>query len=1100
MNSKLNQLLTSLFCGVFLSIAAVTISAQTSRGTVSGNVTDPNGAVVAGAEVELKNSATNYVRTVTTNDSGIYRFDAVDLGTYELTIKAKGFKTVKTTGLEVQANRTATVDQQLEIGETETVVDVSASGGELLLQTSEPVKGGNFGTREVVALPSGTLNPYNLARLLPGVATATGSGAEFGNASQFSINGQRPRGNNYLIDGTENNDISVTGPAMQINNEDAVQEVSVQTGLFSAEFGRAGGGVFNIITKSGTNDFHGTAKWLILSQVFDALDNGDRNNGLTEPAVYTENVFGGTIGGPLPLPKFGIGGRSFYRGRDRTFFFFGLQWDRFRSTTSFGAFTVPTELGVQRLRTLFPVGANPRVDLYLNAIGNTRGLTNISNISLDPTSAVVRGSIQVGRVGVSAPQIADTRQWVFRVDHKVNDSHQLAFRYTDDDTINPATAMNSPGFTRDFAGVSRNFLVTHTWVMSSSLTNEFRVSPYGLIDFDFPISVDAPPLAFTMPNISISGLTAIGIATNIPQFRKAENFLLQNTTSKVHGAHTFRFGVEFLKQTAKQRPPFNERGSFTFNAATIRNQQGQVIETWSGLANFVDNFSGQTGNANINFGEPVYDPSLLRQSYFFQDTWKTTPNLTLTLGLRYENFGQPANNAFSFPAFAGFDAAQFLVPNSVKRDNNNFGPIVGFAYTPTFESGPFGWLFGNNKSVIRGGYQVSYDTFFNNMLSNIAADSPNNTSTTTTAPSSGRGSANFFPSAIPSTPRAPTARDTQTSVFNPNIRNPYTQRWSFGLQRDLPANFFMDLSYVGSAGRKLFVTEDLNPINPATPGQRIFPALGIRRYRTSGANSDYHSMQVRLDKRLTRGLQMTASYTWSKLIDQISEIFATDSSNSSLASVPGFLGGLQLDRAVSDYHRQHRFVVSYVWEIPGPRHGFLNHALGGWQIAGITSFQDGAPFTLINGLDRDGDGLSGSDRPDVGNPNAPHNTRAQIVPIATCATGLRNPELGQCVTRNDVYAIQVAANTGFPGAATFGRNTERTNPVENFDMSFFKIFRVRENLKLEYRLEAFNIFNHPQFTAVPGHNLTSTLAGNYFNYNLTNGGGRSMRMGLKITF
>ncbi len=1090
MKRKFNQILTVLFCGFFALVAAITVSAQTSRGTVTGIVTDPNGAVVAAAEVELKNPSTNQIRTAKTNDSGLYRFDAVDLGVYDVTIKATGFKTVKNTGLEVQANRTATLDQQLEIGTTETVVDVSASGGELLLQTSEPVRGGNFNTREVQSLPSGGLNPYDLARLLPGVATATGSGASFGNASQFSVNGQRPRGNNYLIDGTENNDISVTGPATQINNEDAVQEVSVQTGLFSAEFGRAGGGVFNIITKSGTNDFHGSVKWLILSQRFNALTNGDRLSGLTKPAVFTENVFGGTIGGPLPLPRFGEGSPSLYGGRDRTFFFFGLLYDRFRSTTSFGPFRVPTELGIQQLRTLFPAGANPRVDLYLAAIGSARGVTSLNNISLNGPGVTNRGSIQTGLIGVSAPQIANTRQWVLRIDHKVNNDHQLAFRYTDDDTINPATAMNSPGFTRDFTGKSRNFLVTHTWVINSSVTNELRVSPYGLIDFNFPISTDAPALAFTLPAISISGLSQIGINTNIPQFRKAKNFLVQDTMTKVMGEHTFRFGAEFLKQTAQQRPPFNERGSFGFT-----NQAAG----FTALANFIDNFSGPTGTANINFGQPVYDPSLFRQSYFFQDTWKTTPNLTLTLGLRYENFGQPANNAFRFPAFAGFDPAQFLVPNEVKRDNNNFGPIVGFSYAPNFESGPFGWLFGENKSVIRAGYQVSYDTFFNNMLSNIAADSPNNTATSTIAPSSGRGSANFFPGAIPSTPRPPTALDQQTSVFNPNIRSPYTQRWSLGFQRELPGKLFMDLSYVGSAGRKLFVTEDLNPI-VTQPSTRRFPAVGIRRYRTSGANSDYHSLQVRVDKRLARGLTFTASYTWSKLIDQISEIFGTDSSNSSLASVAQFQGGLQLDRAVSDYHRQHRFVFSYVWNLPGPREGFLSHVLGGWQIAGITSFQDGAPFTLINGLDRNGDGLAGSDRPDVGNPAAPHNTRAQIVSAATCGTGLRNPDSGQCVSRNDVYAIQVLANTGFPGAATFGRNTERTNPVENFDMSFFKIFRVRENLKLEYRLEAFNIFNHPQFTGVPGHNLTATLAGNYFNYNLNNGGGRSMRMGLKITF
>jgi hypothetical protein len=1082
--------LLATFLLIFVSCAAAL--AQTSRGTITGVVTDPAGAVVSGAVVEIINKATNLKRSATTNDSGIYRFDAVDLGTYDLTINAKGFKPLTNTGVGVTANQTLTLDAQLEIGTENVVIDVAAGAAELL-QRSEPVRGGNFGTAQLQALPISTLNPYDLGRLLPGVTTATG-GAQFGNASQFSVNGQRPRGNSYLIDGTENNDISVTGPANQINNEDAIQEVSVQTGLFSAEFGRAGGGVFNIITKSGSNALHGTMRWLILSQRFDALTNNDRLRALTKPAVYTENVFGGTIGGPLPLPHFGEGGPAVRSGKDRTFFFFALQFDRFRSTTSFGAFRVPTENGVAQLRALFPAGTNPRVDLYLQAIGAARGRTSLNNIALGtgPNGAgasVARGNIETGLIGISAPSLSNDRQWVFRVDHKVNNNNQIAFRYTDDDNISPATAMNSPFFTRDFAGKSRNFLVTHTWIMTSSLTNELRVSPYGLIDFHFPISPTDPPLAFTMPNIGVSGLSAIGIATNIPQFRVAKNYLVQDTMTKVWNAHTFRFGAEFLKQTAQQRPPFNERGSFAFASGG----------GFTALANFIDNFSGSGGSANINFGQPIYDPSLFRQSYFIQDTWKTTPNLTLTLGVRYENFGQPANHAFKFPAFAGFDPAQFLVPNKADQDNNNFGPIVGFAYTPTFESGPFGWLFGNNKSVIRAGYQVSYDTFFNNLLSNIAADSPNNTSTTTTAPTAARGSANFFPNALPSTPRAPSPLDSQTSVFNPHIRNPYTQRWSLGIQRELPLRLFMDLSYVGSAVRKLFVTEDLNPINPAT-GARFFPALGIRRYRSSGANSDYHSAQLRVDERFSHGLLITASYTFSKFTDQISEVFNTDQTNSSLASVPGFQGGLRLDHALSDYDRRQRLAISYVWNLPGPKRGIMGQIAGGWQISGVTIFQSGAPFTLINGLDRNGDGVSTPDRPDLGNPNAPHNSRAVIVPVATCSTGLRNPDNLQCVTRNDVYAVQAAAGSGFPGSSTFGRNTEHSNPVKNFDMSFFKIFRVKENIKLEYRLEAFNIFNHPQFTGIPGRDVTNTLAGNFINYNLINGGGRNMRMGLKIIF
>ena len=1102
MKSKAHPRLIAFWIVCMIACAAATVGAQTSKGTITGIVTDPNGAVIPGAEIELKNAATNQARMTTTNDSGIYRLDAVDLAVYNLTIRKKGFKTVTNTGIEIQANRIATIDVKLEVGTTEETVNINATSGELL-QTSDATRGGNFTPKQVQELPISSLNPYDLGRLLPGVATATG-GAQFGNASQFSINGQRPRGNNYLIDGTENNDISVTGPANQINNEDAVAEVSLQTGLYSAEFGRAGGGVFNLITRSGTNDYHGSMRWLILSQWFNALNTNDHNAGRTKPGVFTENVFGGTIGGPLPLPHFGEGGRAVTSGKDHTFFFFGLQFDRFRSTTLFGGsgFRVPTQNGINQLRAMFPLGTNPRVDLYLAAIGAARGQTTLQTIALGTGQngagvTVNRGNVETGLIQIPAPSLSNDRQWVLRVDHRVNDKHQLAFRYLDDDNINPATAMNSPFFTRDFVGFSRNFLVTHTWTVNPSLTNELRVSPYGVINFNFPISPTDPPLAFTLPNIGITNLSAVGIATNIPQFRIANNYLVQDTMTKVNGTHTFRFGAEFLKQVARQHPPFNERGSFGFT-----NGGG-----FTALANFIDNFSGANGTANVNIGEPIYHPNLFRQSYFFQDTWKATQDLTLTLGMRYENFGQPANSAFQFPAFAGFDPAKFLVPNKVNPDNNNFGPLFGLAYAPSSKHGLMGWIFGENRGVIRLGYQISYDTYFNNLLSNIAADAPNNFAVTNTGSATGRGTVNWFPNAIPTVaPVLTAANSTQTSVFNPNVRNPYTQRWSAGLQREF-GKFIVDASYVGSAGRKLFVSEDLNPIvNPST-GARLFPNFGIRRYRSSGANSNYHSMQLRVDRRFSRGLQINTSYTWSHLLDQISEVFATDQTNSSLASVPPAQGpGLKLDYGNSDYDRRHRLAINYVWDVPGPRTGWLSQIAGGWRISGITVVQSGAPFTLINGLDRNGDGQTGPDRPDIGNPSLPHATRGVVDTL--CATGLRNPELSAtagagCVTRNDVFAVQVATNTGtsliLPGPATIGRNTEHAQRVMNFDMSFFKLFRIKENVRLEARLDAFNVFNHKQFSAIPSASLNAA-SGAFYNFAQTNGGARNMRAGLKLVF
>ncbi|MBI3653478.1 MAG: TonB-dependent receptor [Acidobacteria bacterium] len=1046
--------------------------AQTSRGTVTGVVTDPQGAVIAGATAELTNKGTNQARTTITNDSGLYRFDAVDLGAYSLKITAQGFKAYTATGIEIQANRIATFDIRLETSGTEVVVEVNAASDEIL-QKSDAVHGGNFAHQMVTQLPTATSNPYNLAALLPGVVRPTGT-TGFGNGTDLSINGARPRGNNFLLDGVENNDISIGGPAFQPSNEDQVREVSVQTGLFSAEFGRAGGGVFNQVTNSGNNQYHGTAGWKFHSQRFDALTNSDRLNGLKEPAVFTENNFTATFGGPII--------------KNKTFFFGAGQWYRFRSTGNTG-FLVPTAAGRARLQQLFPAGSNPRVDLYLKAWEGVLGVTSLTNIPLGrAANSTDRGAIEFGQAPVTIPTKFNDNNYAVRLDHTFTEAHRLSGRYLYDHSPVTPNGVNGPGFTFDGDFGSQNLLASHTWVISPTMTNEFRFS-FGRINFQFPISPNASELAKTLQNVGFGGtISAFGIQTNIPQFRIANNYLYQETMSKVFGTHTFRFGGEYLHQVARQHPPFNERGSFAFATGG----------GYSAFANFIDNFSGFRGSANINFGDSIYHPNLDRLSLFYQDTWKVSSTLTLTLGLRYENFGQPANKAFKFPAI-NLDPATFTTPNKVKTDNNNLGPVVGFAWSPRFTSGFLATLFGEDKTVWRGGYQVSYDTFFNNLLSNIAADSPNTINTTNVDVSSGsaatsRGTANWFPNAIPITPRAVSALDSQTSLFNPNIRNPYTQRYSLQIQRQLPWKMLLDTAYVGSLGRKLFVTEDINPLIGTA---RRFPTLGIRRMRTNGANSSYNSLQVRLDKAFSHGFLLNTSYTWSRFIDNTSEVFATSNSGSALASVPVFQGGLSLDKAVSDYDRTHRLVFSYIWDLPGPKNGWLGATVGGWQIAGVTTFQSGAPFTILNGVDRNGDGVNGLDRPDIGNPNAPHNTRAQIVPTATCATGLRNPDRGACVTANDVFVVQ---GVGFPTARTLGRNTERSQWTKNFDTFLYKNFRFNERFRLEYRLEAFNLFNHPQFSGVPGRSVAGTAATQYFNYNLLGGGGRTMRMGLKLLF
>ncbi|MBI1760453.1 MAG: TonB-dependent receptor [Acidobacteria bacterium] len=1077
---KFKTSIWQLFFALIVTLSLLSAAtAQTSRGTVSGTVSDSAGAVIPSAKVELVNNGTGIVRSTTTNEAGIFRFDAVDLGGYTLKFTAQGFKQLNRTNINVQANQTATIDAALAVGVTENVVEVNATADELLIKDA-PIRGGSISAQAVSQLPVSGLEPISIARTLPGVVQAVGT-STFGNGgqnTQFSVNGQRPRGNNYLLDGTENNDISVGGNAQSFNMTDAVQEVSVQTSNFGSEFGRAGGGVFNVITKGGTNQYHGTAYDIYRSQRFSSVSNTAKING-TPKSVFNENFYGFTAGGPIV--------------KNKTFIFGGWQKDPFRSTNNF-SFVVPTADTVTRLNTLFP--NNPRLKLYLDALGDLRGTANPINLALglDPATNVDRGSVSFASANTGLATPSDDIQWVTRVDHNLSEAHRLSFRYIYDSSRTSPNGVNFPGYIFDFKGRSQNFLFNDTYTLSSTWTNEFRFG-YSRIGFDFPISGRSTALASTLPTITIPNIAAPGIQTNIPQFRYANNWLIQETQSKIVGRHTFRYGLEFLRQLAKQHPPFVERGALSYANAT----------GYSGFANFLDDFSGPSGTSNKNFGPSVYYPNLFRQSYFFQDTWKVDPTLTLTLGLRYENFGQPANGAFKYPAFNGFDPAQFTVPNKVNTDNNNFGPSIGLAWTPNYKVGVLRKLFGEGKTVWRSGFQVSYDTFFNNLLSNIAADSPNTVNTIFTGAGTGRGSTGFFNS-LPTVARAPIATDSQTSVFDKNVRNPYTERWSLGFQRELPSKLLLDVSYVGAGAHKLFVTEDLNIRK--LDGTRLFPLLGIRRQRASEGNSIYHGLQILVDRRFANSFNVTGAYTYSRAIDNTSEVFATANSVSALSSLPVSQGGLKLDRGLSDYHRGQRFVLSYQWSIPGPKNKYLAVPLAGWRITGISTFQSGTPFTIVNGADRNNDG-NANDRPDIGNPNAPINTRAVIAPTTganSCASGYRNPDALTltCVTPNDVHWIQ---GTGLPNASTVGRNTLITKGQVNTDMNILKSFRLTESFKLEYRLETFNIFNHPQFVQVPGASVVGTagpstngLPSRFLNLDYTNSGTRTMRMQLKFIF
>jgi len=1123
-----------LWSRLFVVMALVITSVgQTSRGTISGTVTDQGGAVLPNASISITEKSTGVTRETVTNASGLYRFDAVLLGDYTLKVATSGFAEAQAE-VSVSANQITERDFQLKVSGSTQSVTVEANTAQL--QTEEPLRGGSIDAQSLANLPIVNQNSLNLMLTVPGVVKSNLNGSL--DSGIGSVNGSRARSNNFMIDGTDNNDISVAGPAYTITNNDAIQELSLQTSNFSSEFGRSNGAIVNQITKSGTNSLHGTVAWVYRTQLFNASNRTQRNaffaaEAANKPATlkssFKENIPAFTIGGPVYIPHV-------YDGHGKTFFFAAGQWDRFSSGGAQQTFTIPTDAGVA---TLQPLAATcPNVALYLGVIGAERGTATSGASKIDISlpaqlastscagGARTGQTVQVGNFIRTVPSLNLDNNHQIRVDHVASEKQSMMFRWLYDDTTQTAANIGLiPAFDSNFQGRTMNAAFNDTYILSNSWTNEFRFS-YERFNFTFPLA--APNgLGSTLPEFNIGGsalgastgtISNIGVSATFPQGRVANSFQYQDAMSKVVGRHSFRFGGAILRQLAAQLAPFNGRGQVLFSTSTSNAFTGSGT---TDLANFIDNFSGPEGGvATILFGSGKYHPNLFTWSLFFQDNWKATPNLTLIAGLRYENFGQPAN-IFKYPAFTGFGNSNVNDGQRVNQDNTNFGPSLGFAYSPKWNNGLLGKLAGNGKSVIRGGYQLSYDTFYNNLLSNIAGASPNALSnlaitavSTAATPRGVSGASNIIPTL---TPQPITPLTSVNSVFDQNIRSPYTNRFSLGVQRETYGQMVVDVSYVGALSRQLFYTSPLNPFLPnatlTATGARLFANRGPIQIRTSGANANYNGLQIGVRKPLLNTflgeVGFTSNYTWSRNMDILTETFGTNSSPQNPSRSPALANINSLDYGPSDNDRRHVWVSTMQWNIRGPKQGFLGQVAGGWAFTPIITLQSGTPYTPINGLDRDFEGSMISARPDIGNPNAPVTSRAKPVSLATCASGLLNPDTGSCTTANAVHWVAVAGYNP-PTAQTARRNSVYTTGLVNVDANVLKTFRLSERWKLEYRAEIFNLMNTENFnTPVLGKlNVATTPAGTFDNpalLGLTSGGvpitgNRTMRMGLKVIF
>jgi outer membrane receptor protein involved in Fe transport len=1080
--------------------------AQTSTGTIVGTVTDKTGAAVPKASIKVSSPQFGEIpRTVTTDSTGHYRFESLLPGTYTVSIEAGGFDQVKIEGLQVKGSLEVTASASLEISSVKNVVVVEASAGQLL-QTESGSLGAEISQAEIKNLPIFSLNPIELVLTQPGVQDNSNQFG-FSNGIDFSVNGTRPRANNFLIDGQDNNDNGINGQAFQTQNLEAVQQVTILMNSYAAEYGRGGGSVTNEISKTGTNGFHGDAWELNRNSAFAAIPGQNGFLGVTKNPQDNENTFGFDFGGPIK--------------RNKLFFFGTLQDDRDYSAPQGATLLIPDAAGIATLKGLLP---NPNVQLLLNSLAGLVSPSGVNantvQVPLGPgANGVDRGTVEENlfqRSGI--PSVALNREWRVRLDWNATPSDTVSGSYRRADFGVNLDFFNNPGtlppFDTQQSGPSQAFTGTWTHTFSPRALNEFRFS-YSNIDFTFgPTSASVNgPLANT-PGISFagaSGLPTLGIPTGDPQSRGHKSYQFQEALSYTVGNHTFKFGGDIDYLQIVDEVPFNSRGTIGF-------QDGGGF---SDLANFIDNFTGATGSIAINFGNPVVQPFFGIYAPYVQDTWHVKSNLTVDLGLRYEYWGVPGN-ILQFPSIdtskfgLGLAGATFpgLVSSPEQGDKNNFAPRVGFSYTPHFGER----FFGHDKTVIRAGYGIFYDGLFSNILDNNDSTAPNATGfNLISGRNSGRGFANAFGLLAAATPTANPFATIDT--IDSKLRNPLTHQWNLDIQRELPGGFIFTAAYVGTRGEHLFTTQELNPGdgtgNPGPSGiSRLNNNFGSVAVRDNGGDSIYHSGQFTLDRKFSHGLLLRGAYTYSKLIDDTSEVFTT-TGGSSFSEI---INQQSSDRGLSAYDHRHRFVGTYVWDLPSVHPSsnkafeVLSYVTRGWSWSGTFTAQTGSPETIFDGVDFNGDGHSGNDRPSLGNPNAPFTSvgiDGTQIGLSTTPGTVFGP-FQSCFPKQTAACVAEAASTFhfiIPAAGVqgnLGRNSYVGPGQWFYNTSIARSFKIHEKQQLSFRTEFFDAFNHGNlFTDTPGvafPDIFQLNTPNFGNFPLTIDGGRQIKFWLKYSF
>lgn len=1096
MSRPLSRCISSFIFFVLLFACSLATPAQQETATITGEVKDASGGLVPSAMITVTNVGTNISVNTESNDQGSYTVTSLRPGDYSITAEKSGFNKTLRSGVTLQVNQFARIDITLQAGQVSETVEVAA--GAPLLETETSSRGSVIDQKKIVDLPLNGRDYNQLALLSPGVLPGTPRLASVNFKGVLNVNGNRTFNNVFLLDGVDNISYSNSfrGENVQLVQPsiEALQEFKIQTNAYSAEFGRSSGAVVNATIKSGSNNIHGSVYEFLRNDALDA--NNFFSNALGAPKpVRKRNQFGGAIGGPLV--------------KNRTFWFADYEGLRDRE-------------GIPRT-TLLPTAAQ-KAGLFSVAVfdpfaagrpqfsQNAQGQWVIPQNRWDPVGAKIVALIPDPNVAgtniFASTPITTTRQDQFdvRIDHQLSSNKTLFGRYSFVDTTTfrpaPMPGLAEGSFNDAFgsnANRSQGLAIGLTWIFNPAFVGDFRFGwgrgNYFTTPPNFGVDGAAevglknvpndPAIVGGVPKVQIQGFSAVGRHTSTPQFQTPRSLNPRATISWNRGQHFFKFGTEFL------------------HVETRINDLNATI----GRIAFEDRFTGRAVG-DLLLGLPsqlaltsftVMDQGQNMQFYFLQDDFKVSSKLTLNFGLRYEYATPPVEKNNQFANFDPQTGTVIFAKDGdifdralIHPDRNNFAPRAGFAYSVT------------PRLVMRGAYGVFYSHTVRQGREGLLGFNPpflvdNLLQTSVTGAAAVASAAPFrlvdgYPAGLLNPASlSPTIGRRAQDAFQ---RTPYIQQYNLGVQYELMRDLVFDVAYVGNKGTKLNGFRNLNQRAVITnangsqsAGARPFPAFGDIQWMENRVLSSYNALQMRLEKRFTRGLSALVSYTWGKALTEAPDHISTSGGGAGFDTgtfrEPQNGNNLKAERGLAEFDIKHRFVASYIYELPfghGRRWGSgWNKAadvfLGGWQVSGIHVLQSGLGLTAT---------LAGGTVLNIG---GERRARPNIV--------------GDPILPNSERTVQRWFNTNAfaafsPSPQAFGNGgvgIMRGPGYVNFDFTAAKNFQLSERFRMQFRTELFNAFNRANFGPP---NIARDSSG--FGQILSASNARIIQFGLKLYY